>query len=72
MLVGNIDTYEFGVLYDKKQFTSIEFLENINNKMNDMFEIKIYYSKRLGYNAYIGVFGQQCRSSTGHFCNEIF
>mgnify|MGYP006343415101 CR=1 FL=1 len=22
--------------------------------------------------AYIGVFGQQCRSSTGHFCNEIF
>ena len=23
-------------------------------------------------NAYIGVFGQQCRSSTGHFCNEIF
>lgn len=24
------------------------------------------------YCAYIGVFGQQCRSSTGHFCNEIF
>jgi hypothetical protein len=24
------------------------------------------------YFAYIGVFGQQCRSSTGHFCNEIF
>ena len=24
------------------------------------------------YHAYIGVFGQQCRSSTGHFCNEIF
>ena len=23
-------------------------------------------------NAYIGVFGQQCRSCTGHFCNEIF
>ncbi|MDN5052627.1 transposase [Aliarcobacter butzleri] len=22
--------------------------------------------------AYIGVFGQECRSSTGHFCNEIF
>ncbi|WP_198306411.1 hypothetical protein [Arcobacter vandammei] len=22
--------------------------------------------------AYIGVFGQQCRSCTGHFCNEIF
>jgi hypothetical protein len=22
--------------------------------------------------AYIGVFGQQCQSSTGHFCNEIF
>ena len=43
MLVGNIDTYEFGVL-NKKEFTPIEFLENINNKMNDMFEIKIYYS----------------------------
>ena len=25
-----------------------------------------------GFAAYIGVFGQQCRSSTGHFCNEIF
>ena len=24
------------------------------------------------WSAYIGVFGQQCRSSTGHFCNEIF
>lgn len=24
------------------------------------------------YIAYIGVFGQQCRSSTGHFYNEIF
>ena len=23
-------------------------------------------------NAYIGVFGQECRSSAGHFCNEIF
>ena len=50
MLVGNMDTYEFGVLYDKKQFTSIEFLENINKQMNDMFEIKIYYSKLKGYN----------------------
>ena len=26
----------------------------------------------LEFFAYIGVFGQQCRSSTGHFCNEIF
>ena len=26
----------------------------------------------LNFGAYIGVFGQQCRSSTGHFCNEIF
>ena len=50
MLVGNIDTYEFGVLYDKQEFTSINFLENLNKQMNDMFEIKIYYSKRLGYN----------------------
>ena len=25
-----------------------------------------------GDTAYIGVFGQQCRSCTGHFCNEIF
>ena len=30
-------------------------------------------NKKLSENtAYIGVFGQQCRSSTGHFCNEIF
>ena len=36
MLVGNIDTYEFGVLYDKQEFTSINFLENLNKQMNDM------------------------------------
>ena len=29
----------------------------------------IYILKQV---AYIGVFGQQCRSSTGHFINEIF
>ena len=34
------------------------------------YNIGYMYSQGLG--AYIGVFGQQCRSSTGHFCNEIF
>ena len=29
-------------------------------------------SALLEFIAYIGVFGQECRSSTGHFCNEIF
>ena len=42
------------------------------------FEFKFIFPSGLNtlelfnFTAYIGVFGQQCRSCTGHFCNEIF
>ena len=49
------------------------FLENIVFNISN--SIVLYKKQKLqDYPkcAYIGVFGQQCRSSTGHFCNEIF
>ena len=58
------------------------FIDTINNKNNILI---LFVSKDIDYLnkvrkilnnkydiAYIGVFGQQCQSSTGHFCNEIF
>ncbi|WP_330848335.1 site-specific integrase [Aliarcobacter butzleri] len=39
--------------------SSSTFIAKVNSFIQEVF-------------AYIGVFGQECRSSTGHFCNEIF
>lgn len=44
MLVSNVDTYEFGVLYNKNKVSPIKFLEELNEILNYTFEIKVYYS----------------------------
>ena len=59
--------YENSLLYIKL-FNEYGFDFGINSFIADSEDYQ--YLKEL--NAYIGVFGQQCRSSTGHFCNEIF
>ena len=38
----------------------------------DSFDDGLKAYENISTYAYIGVFGQQCRSCTGHFCNEIF
>lgn len=44
MLIANIDTYEFGIVYNKNKQTAIEFLNELNIQFSNIFNIKIYYS----------------------------
>lgn len=47
MLLGNVDTIEFGVKYDNKKTSSMDVLKNIAKKLFD--EVKIYYTSSKGY-----------------------
>ena len=55
---ANIDSF------DSSKTTMSKFISGLATLDQDMINLQD--------TAYIGVFGQQCRSSTGHFCNEIF
>ncbi|KLD96503.1 IS3 family transposase [Aliarcobacter butzleri] len=53
----------YGVIVSRKRIRNILRQLGLFVKMKRRFKVMT---------AYIGVFGQECRSSTGHFCNEIF
>lgn len=44
MLIANVDTYEFGVTYNKRAFTPLVFLKTLNDYLDYSFETKVYYS----------------------------
>lgn len=50
MLIGNIDTFEFGVMFRKNKEDAISLLNRINKLAWDLYEIKIYYTSSKGYN----------------------
>lgn len=61
--------FDFFIYKGKNHYINIKTLNGKNYKITNFdiqnLDISIF-------DAYIGVFGQECRSSTGHFCNEIF
>ncbi|WP_323593224.1 hypothetical protein [Aliarcobacter butzleri] len=56
---------------EKESLLSVPKIEKWETKNE---EFRKFYPREFDSwkHAYIGVFGQECRSSTGHFCNEIF
>ena len=61
-------------MFEKNLSLSLLYLfcsENVTKDTNSN-DVKKKSNQESLQIAYIGVFGQQCRSSTGHFCNEIF
>ena len=85
-LSSELSTFEFnlaGIYEDNNRKKEAKYLyekvlkdkiELFGKNHNDVATAYMYLALFLVKNetAYIGVFGQQCRSSTGHFCNEIF
>ena len=47
-MLANIDTYEFGVVY-KKEKNPMFLLNELNSFLNDIFEVKLYYTTSKGY-----------------------
>ncbi|MCG3710272.1 hypothetical protein L5F64_00360 [Aliarcobacter butzleri] len=64
LIISNLSLTNFRRNIDRI-YNGRYYIDAFSNRYN----VKLLLPKLV---AYIGVFGQECRSSTGHFCNEIF